>query len=287
MEWHRHFGLLLMDFFTGSPYAVDIERDLSVQQQRLDVIILRKRKGRFTERLPDGLNDLADYNLITFKSYRQALDGWALKELVGHYVAYRKLVSPSPDALLPEGQFQLYAVCSRFPHNLAAVVELGPVAPGVYHCRWGTDLIRVVVVRQLPEAEHNAPLFLFSGSAEQVAYGAQHYRQRSENTSTLLYDLLQGYQGEGVVMPYTMEDFRHDFVKRHFKDLTPEERQEALQALPPEQRLAALQSLLAAERLEGLSLTEIESHLKQRREETGSSPEKTESRRKRRKPPNR
>jgi hypothetical protein len=33
-------------------------------------------------------------------------------------------------------------------------------------------------------------------------------------------------------MPYTMEDFRHDFVKRHFKDLTPEERQEALQGLP-------------------------------------------------------
>ena len=33
-----------------------------------------------------------------------------MKELVGHYVAYRKLVSPSPSELLPEDQFRLYAV---------------------------------------------------------------------------------------------------------------------------------------------------------------------------------
>jgi hypothetical protein len=34
-----------------------------------------------------------------------------VKELVGYYVAYRKLVSPSPSDLLPEEQFRLYAVC--------------------------------------------------------------------------------------------------------------------------------------------------------------------------------
>ena len=39
-EWHRLFGLLLMDFFTGSPFKVEVERDLSVQQQRLDVTIV-------------------------------------------------------------------------------------------------------------------------------------------------------------------------------------------------------------------------------------------------------
>jgi hypothetical protein len=35
-DWHRLFGLLLTDFFTGSPFTVEIERDLSVQQQLLD-----------------------------------------------------------------------------------------------------------------------------------------------------------------------------------------------------------------------------------------------------------
>jgi hypothetical protein len=29
-DWHRLFGLLLTDFFSGSPFVVDVERDLSV-----------------------------------------------------------------------------------------------------------------------------------------------------------------------------------------------------------------------------------------------------------------
>jgi hypothetical protein len=45
-----------------------------------------------------------------------------MKELVGHSVAYRKLVSPSPAQLLPEERFRLYAVVGRFPHNLAGQV---------------------------------------------------------------------------------------------------------------------------------------------------------------------
>ena len=44
-DWHRLFGLLLTDFFTGSPFRVDVERDLSVQQQLLDVTIVRRRKA--------------------------------------------------------------------------------------------------------------------------------------------------------------------------------------------------------------------------------------------------
>ena len=95
-DWHRLFGLLLTDFFSGSPFVVEVERDLSVQQQLLDVVIVRRGRGRFAGRLPDGLEGLRPHNLVTFKSRHEALDGWALKELVGADVAYRKLVSPSP-----------------------------------------------------------------------------------------------------------------------------------------------------------------------------------------------
>ncbi len=253
MDWHRLFGLLLTDFFTGSPFVVELEPDLSRHRQYLDVVILRKGKGRFTEPLPDGLDDLAAYNLITFKSHQEPLDDWALKELTGHYVNYRKHVSPSLKQLLPEDNFRLYAVCSRYPHNLAGVVPWQELQPGVYQCQRGTDLIRVVVVRQLPEAAHNAPLYLFSGSEAQVAYGARQYRQRSEDTSTLLHQLFQGYQREGLAMPYTMEDFRRDYAKEHFKDLTPEEQREAIKGLSPEVRL------------EGLSVEEIEQFLKKRK----------------------
>src|SRR5438093_10185267 len=101
-DWHRLFGLLLTDFFSGTPFTVEVERDLSQQQQLLDVVIVRRTRGRFAGRLPDGLEGLAAHNLLTFKSHREALDGWAMKELVGHYVAYRKLASASPSELLPE-----------------------------------------------------------------------------------------------------------------------------------------------------------------------------------------
>jgi hypothetical protein len=41
-------------------------------------------------------------------------------------------------------------------------------------------------------------------------------------------------------MPFTMEDFRRQFVKEHFHELTPEEQEEVLKTLSPEQRLAGL-----------------------------------------------
>src|SRR5437899_4821439 len=161
-DWHRLFGLLLTDFFTGSPFVVEVERDLSVQQQLLDVVNVRRGRGRFACRLPDGLEGLREHNLITFKSHREALDGWAMKELVGHSVAYRKLVSPSPSELLPEDRFGLYAVTARHPDHLSVQVPWERVRAGVYDCRWGTDAIRVVVAGELPREPHNAPLHLFS-----------------------------------------------------------------------------------------------------------------------------
>ena len=41
-DWHRLFGLLLTDYFTGLPFTVEVERDLSEQQQFLDVVIVRR-----------------------------------------------------------------------------------------------------------------------------------------------------------------------------------------------------------------------------------------------------
>ena len=114
------------------------------------------------------------------------------------------------------------------------------IREGVYQCRRGSDVIRVVVAGQLAQREHNAMLHLFSAAAQQRAYGIGHYRQRSSDTSTLVNELLQEYQREGIAMPYTMQDFRRDYAKEHFKDLTPEEQQEAIKGLTPEQVLEAL-----------------------------------------------
>jgi hypothetical protein len=239
-DWHRLFGLLLADFFCGSPFIVEVERDLSQQQQFLDVVILRRGRGRFAGRLPDGVEGLAEHNLVTFKSHREALDDWAVKELVGAYVAYRKLVSRSPSDLLPEERFRLYAVCARFLHNLAGQVPWQERQAGVYDCHRGTDVVRVVVAGQLPREAHNAPLHLFSASPDLVGFASQTYQRRSGNTSGLLGQLFEGLRREGFVMSFTMEDFRRQYIREQFPQLTAEERQEVLESLPPEERLAGL-----------------------------------------------
>jgi hypothetical protein len=284
-DWHRLFGLLLTDFFTDSPFTVEIERDLSQQQQFLDVVILRRRRGRFDGRLPDGLNNLAAHNLISFKSHHEALDAWAIKELIGHYVAYRKLVSPSASEsdLVPEDQFRLFAVCARFPHNLANQVPLQPRQAGVYECRWGTDVVSVTVAGELECEPHNAPLHLFSASAELVGFGRSAYRQKSARTSNLLLQLLQSYQGEGAFMSFTVEDFDRWFNVKQFQRLTPEQQRAVLEELPPDRRQVLLQSLPIQERLAGttaeqrlasLSPEEIRRYLASLEQQTAERPAK-------------
>jgi hypothetical protein len=246
LNWHRFFGLILIDFFSDSPFVVELEKDLSIKKQLLDIVILRKEEGAFNKRLPDGFENLTRHNLITFKSHQETLDDWTLKELTGHYVNYRKQVSPTMQALLPEEHFRLYAVSARFPQGLAQQLELTAIQPGVYECRRGTDVVRILVLRQLPQTTHNALLHLFSASADRVRYGAEHYKLQSEDTSGLLQRLFESYSREGLNMPYTMADFRRDYVKEHLKDLTLEER---FQGVPPEERLKGLSP---EERLKGL-----------------------------------
>ena len=117
--WHRLFGLTWMDFFTGLPVTVEMEKDLSLKKQLLDVLLIRKEAEILNCRLPDGFEDLAPYNLVTFKSHVEKLSIWTLHELVGHYVNLRKQVSPAmdEDELLPEEHFRLYAVCARYRNS--------------------------------------------------------------------------------------------------------------------------------------------------------------------------
>jgi hypothetical protein len=253
-DWHRLFGLLLVDFFTGSPYEVEAEKDLSLYQQLLDVVIVRKKKGIFHERLPDGLDDLVTHNLISFKSFQESLDAWSLKELVGHYVNYRKQLSQRNEPLLPEERFRLYAVCCRHPHNLAQAVALTKRQDGVFDCHWGTDRIRIVVAADLPQVEHNAALHLFSASGKQFQFGRAHYHMRSPLTSTLLYQLFRGYQVEGVPMPITLEEFYRDWVAKNLDKI--------LADASPEQRVAGL---TPEQRTRDVSTEELERLLEQRR----------------------
>ena len=110
----------------------------------------------------------------------------------------------------------------------------------MYDCQWGTDTIRVVVAGELPQHTHNAPLHLFSAAPALVEFGSGAYQRRSQQTSRLLGQLFERLRGEGFAMSFTMEDFNRQYIKEHFTQLTPLEREEVLRALPAEERLAGL-----------------------------------------------
>lgn len=267
IEWHHLIGLTLTDFFTDTFYEVEMEADLSRKRQLLDLVIIEKKDGEPPKELPDGLENLSDHNLITFKSHQEALDGWALDELLGHYVNYRKQVSPSFKKLLPVTNFRLYALSTRYPEKLAENVRLEPLKQGVYQVLWGSRRVRIIVLSRIPETERNAVWLMFSANADKVGYGVSRYQWRTD-ISTVINDLFKKYQKEGIAMPYTVEDYRRQRKEEFLRSLTPDDLSELLENLPAEERLRGvpveerLRGLPAEERLRGLSKEEIDVCLK-------------------------
>jgi hypothetical protein len=244
-----------MDFFRGLPVTVDMEKDLSLKQQRLDVVLIRKEAASLPCRLPDGFEDLRAYNLLTFKSHKEKLSVWSLQELVGHYVNLRKQESPSMDEaeLLAEDQFRLFAVTARYPQQLGgqARVPLREVQQGVYDIEGLALTIRVVVANQLPLQEHNAMLHLFGAKDELLRYGKEHYHIRSAETSSLLQQLFQRYQEEIPTMPDLLEELTRQTIEQLLKELPVEKR---LEGLSPEERVKGLSPATLrelADKLEG------------------------------------
>ena len=240
--FHRLFYLALLDRCEGSCVQVEAEIDLSVRQQYLDLLLLRKGPGPLPQ-LPDGFAPLALYNLVTFKSYQEALDLWAIQELIGHFVNYRKQSSPSLDRLVAVTDYRLLAVSARYPQQLAQQVPLVPVQAGVYDLAAAGLTVRVIVAGELPQEPHNAQLHLFSARVDLLHYGQSQYRPQSPLVSTLLYKLLREY-AEGMTMSEVLEKFVEETIAEILATLPPEERlkdlsaEEVLRGLSPEVREA-------------------------------------------------
>ena len=268
LEWHRLFGLALTDYFTDSVFRVELEKDLSLKQQFLDVVIIEQEAGQPMPEIPDGLENLSRHNLLTYKSLHQPLNDWALDELVGHYVNYRKQISALLKTVLPVEDFRLYAVSTREPEKLATQAQLVSLKEGVYEVQWGSKPIRLIVLSQVPKIERNAIWQLFSGIAEKVQYGAAQYHWRRSDNSGVINDLFKYYHVEGVTMPYTWTDYYRDTTRENLNLLSPEERlkglpvEERLKGLPVEERLKGLP---VEEFLQNIATEKIEAYLKKLR----------------------
>jgi hypothetical protein len=236
IPWHRLFGLILTDYFDNSAYEVELEKDLSLKQQFLDVVIIKKKKGKIPDMLPDGLENLVSHNLLTYKSHQESLTGRAVEELIGHYINYSKQISSSFDEPPPEADFRLYAVSTRYPEKLADDTEFREICPGVYDVRWGIRDIRVIVLSRITQSEKNAPWLMFSAEPEKVGYGAQHYKWRNP-VSSIINRLFEKYRIEGVAMPYSMEDYIRETKEEILGSLTQQDIDRILKNLKPEEIL--------------------------------------------------
>jgi len=267
IKWHRLFGTILTDFFTGSSYTVEMELDLSLQRQFLDIAIIKNQEGGPISEPPDGLDDLAAHNLMTYKSFRQSLDAWAFNELIAYYVNYRKQQKQGPvvEKMPDESDFRFYAVSTRLPKNMQRAYTFEPVANGVYDVKWGSVRIRVIVPSQVSDEPKNALWLLFSAVPEKVRTGASQYRFRRDDLSTALNDLFIRYNLEGIIdMPYTVEDYKRESKETFIKNLPPENRlkmllpAESLKRYPLEEIVKSVHIMFPE-----LSLNEIEEIVKQ------------------------
>ena len=239
--WHRWFGILLADQFIGRPWSVAMEEELALKSQRLDILIIERSgavdaaaRAALAE-LPDGFDDLAAHNLLSYKSAAEPFNAWALEELVSHYVTYRKLVSlrcarpaaehpdeplaepPGAYPLRPARDFRRYAIATREPRQLLRQLPAGAwragAQPGVYELMVGTLPVRLIVLDGLAQHPRNAPWGMFAHARTQTRYGLTHYRPRSDLGRFLRNQLAIGAGLEEIDMAYTVEDFRREAVK--------------------------------------------------------------------------
>jgi hypothetical protein len=236
------------DFFHGTAARVEAEVDLSHKHQFLDLIIIRAG-AEPPRRAPDGFEPWAPHNLISFKSYQDTLDDWALQELGAHYVNYRKQASPDMNHLLPVDDFRLIAVSARFPRDLAKQVALNRVSEGVYTVQFVTKQICLVVIAQLPRQPHNAMLHVFSADESLVEYGATNYQPYSSETSSLLLQMIAKYRTEGIGMRETLDELARRVHQEFQDEMFRKARQQVLEELTPQQRL---EGVPVEKRLEGV-----------------------------------
>ena len=256
MQWHD---------LAGSAFVVETEVDLSLRKQFLDILVIRRGEGEFDRPLPDGFGPLANYNLISFKSHRDTFDAWALQELIGYYVCYRKQASADFPALLPATEFRLLGISARFPEKLAKEIPLVQREPGVYDISWGAMTIRLLVIRELSAEVANAMLMLFSVQPDQIEFAWQRYRKINQHSSGIIDEMIRIYRKEDQVMAITLEEIDRRVKQEWLHSLTMEQRlagvsaEEVLKRMPP---FELAKALLRIQLQREPTLEEIEASLK-------------------------
>lgn len=162
IPWHRFFKVGLRQLFSGTKFEVHDEFDLSDQVQRVDFAIICKGDSDYPmpdpDHLPDGLQDLRDHNLISYKSMNEPLDRFAVIELVGHAVTYSKLQAAKADINWQDfvDQLGLFAVSTRKPSTEAMAKLLKHTEKeAVYEIDYADCKITCIVINRTEDRDRN------------------------------------------------------------------------------------------------------------------------------------
>lgn len=242
---------------TGLPFRVIQELELAQIKQRLDAAIIR---GEATQtqvewrNLPDGLTDLADHNIVTYKSIRESLGPPAMWELVSNAVLYAKQEwkKKSSKAIKSIHTMRLIAVATHRPAWLDGATVQSTALSGIYEVEF-----LGLTIRETERMPRNSLWRLLSGDGDLVSFGIKHYQMHDAALYNILNELKRNYAMEGIEMPYTIEDYKREAARELLGRMSPKE---VLEIVPGRE---LLQSMSAEERLEGMSREEIEAYLEQ------------------------
>gem|GEM_PF-2551653 len=117
---------------------------------------------------------------------------------MSHYVIYRKKLSDQGTPT-PESAFRFYAVSTHHPWKW-----LQQVTRERKHAESSMFLgepyrIRLLVLRDLPEAPTNIPWQIFSDQVERVRSGLQNYHWHREEARSMIHQFAQHYHFGGAL----------------------------------------------------------------------------------------
>jgi hypothetical protein len=270
--WHKILGVTLVDYFTDTPYSVEIEKELKIPQY-LDYIILENTQPEKYQLVdpPDGLENLCNHNLITYKSVHESMNGWAINELISYYVLYRKILrvkdggddKQKKNQLKPSSQFKLIAVATRYPVSLLTKERYIKLKEGVYQIERGDQTVDIIVISQLPKTKNNAFWHLFGNEQQYVEFGFENYKWKRNDLKHSVYSKLLQLM-EVNKMSYTVKDFQLEVL---FDCFTKEE---ILGRYKPEDRLKGLGP---GDLLKGLGPGDLLKGLRVKDQQAGLKPE--------------
>lgn len=254
VKWHRLGGMVLTPLFNLLGYATELEVDLSLKQQLLDILVVERDKIQPEKlHLPkiywEAFDDFNEHNLISFKSFHESFNGFALMEFFGHVVNYNKSKE------VPLDKINLYAISHHYPRDLFNPFE-------------GTEFLKVIKKDEIFELSlsttksvrfiilrttNNPLLALFSNNPPKIAEGYQRLTQETDFLEgiSIYFSKIAEYYGEEVKNMYTKEDFWRDyppndnpFVWPWLKDYHEQELQKAVAREARQEKMETAKTLL-------------------------------------------